>query len=408
MPSPERDPKNWLWLALALAAGVPALYFSHLGPGHLEGAGPAALVFGLGIVGAAFLLAWASETAQLDISQALALAVVALLAVLPEYAVDMVFAWKAGLDPQSDYVHYAAANMTGGNRLLVGIGWPLVVFLFWFSRRAALRLERDLSLELVFLAAATLYAFTIPLKGSIALWDAAVLIGLFVAYMWMSARAKAQEPELVGPSAALAALGRTPRRGAVLFLFAYAALVIILSAEPFADGLVQVGTEAGIDQFLMVQWVAPLASESPEILVAAILTMRGQATAAMTALVSSKVNQWTLLVGSLPVVFSVAGGTAQALPLGTRQMEEFFLTSAQSLFAVVLLVRMHISWRGALALFVLFLTQVVIPDPRVRLAFAFVYLAATVWVVAADWGRVREFGRLGRAVVGSLLGRTAP
>ena len=55
-----------------------------------------ALLFGLAIVGAAFILSWAAEVAQLDISAGLAIAVLAFIAVLPEYAVDMVLAWEGG------------------------------------------------------------------------------------------------------------------------------------------------------------------------------------------------------------------------------------------------------------------------------------------------------------------------
>src|SRR6185437_8223383 len=51
-------------------------------------------------------------------------AVVAVIAVLPEYAVDLYFSYTAGHNP--DYVQYAAANMTGSNRLLLGLGWPVV------------------------------------------------------------------------------------------------------------------------------------------------------------------------------------------------------------------------------------------------------------------------------------------
>ncbi|MGH2795964.1 MAG: sodium:proton exchanger, partial [Actinomycetota bacterium] len=43
------------------------------------------LLFGIGILGAAFLLSWGAEVAQLDISQALAIAFLAFIAVLPEY-----------------------------------------------------------------------------------------------------------------------------------------------------------------------------------------------------------------------------------------------------------------------------------------------------------------------------------
>ena len=51
-----------------------------------------AFLYGLAIVGAAFMLSWAAEVAQLDISAGLAIAILALIAVLPEYAVDFVFA----------------------------------------------------------------------------------------------------------------------------------------------------------------------------------------------------------------------------------------------------------------------------------------------------------------------------
>jgi len=49
------------------------------------------------------------------------------VAVLPEYAVDFVFTWKAGSDPA--YAPDALANMTGGNQLLIGVGWSMVVLM---------------------------------------------------------------------------------------------------------------------------------------------------------------------------------------------------------------------------------------------------------------------------------------
>ena len=81
-----------------------------------------AVLTGLAILGAAFLLSWAAELLQIEVSQALALAVLALIAVLPEYAVDAVFAYEAGRDPLVAQQGYAVANMTGGNRLLIGLG----------------------------------------------------------------------------------------------------------------------------------------------------------------------------------------------------------------------------------------------------------------------------------------------
>ena len=86
------------------------------------------------------------------------------------------------------------------------------------------------------------------------------------------------------------------------------------------------GQSLGIDEFLLVQWLAPLASEAPEFLIAALLAARGKAGAAMGLLLAAKLNQWTLLVGSLPLAYSFGAGQLAALPLDSRQVSEVLLT----------------------------------------------------------------------------------
>ena len=166
-------------IALAVAITLPAVGSSSSTP--ISHTPLEALIFGLAIVGAAFLLSWAAEVAQLDISAGLAIAILALIAVLPEYAVDFVFAWKGGqsfaatgaaclpLDGGTESpCSLALANMTGANRLLIGIGWTMVVFIALYRlrktgqappRRAAagtgVVLDREHSIEIAFLAVAT-------------------------------------------------------------------------------------------------------------------------------------------------------------------------------------------------------------------------------------------------------------
>ena len=395
--------RDVLFIAVAAAFGVPAALLRlldlagvielHLSPGLTV------LIFSSAIIGSAFLLSWAAEVAQKDVTQGLVLALVALVAVLPEYAVDFYLTWQAGQDPAGDYVHYATANMTGANRLLVGLGWPLVILVAWYQRRKPLQLDRALSLELLFLLAATLYAFTIPLKGSIALWDGAVLIGLFGLYLWRSGKGESEEPDLAGPAAFIGSFDPRMRRIAVVLLFVYAATIILASAEPFTEGLLDVGAVVGVDEFILVQWVAPLASESPEILIAMIFAFKNQATAAMAMLVSSKVNQWTLLVGSLPVVYTVSLGqaTAEGLPLDGRQSEEIWLTAAQSLFAIILLLRWRIGARGALALLIPWATQLGFTSTGARQIYAIGYIVAAFGLLLIDplrrraaWGLVPQ------------------
>jgi len=75
-------------------------------------------------------------------------------------------------------------------------------------------------------------------------------------------------------------------------------------------------------------------------------------------MISDKINQWTLLVGMLPLAMSLGAGGLIGLPLDARQKEEFLLTAAQSLFAIMLLVRLRISVLSAGLLFALFAVQV--------------------------------------------------
>jgi cation:H+ antiporter len=396
-----------------------------------------ALFFGLAIVGAAFMLSWAAEVAQLDISAGLAIAVLAFIAVLPEYAVDMVFAYKGGqavaeygssCHPPGasgeDACSLALANMTGANRLLIGIGWSMVVFIAWYRSRTLasrplkeVRLERSHAVEVSFLAIATVYSLTLPLKSSITIVDAVILVGIFVAYTVRISRAPAEEPHLVGPARLIGTFTTPRRRAAVIAMFLFAAAVILACAEPFAEALVATGEEFGISEFLLVQWLAPLASEAPELLVAGLYAWRLNTNAGLGTLVSSKVNQWTLLVGTLPIVFSIGLGAIGGLPIDAHQREELLLTAAQSFFALAVLVTLSITTREALALFGLFWAQfligAIVPESAAgveRIAVSIAYLALGLGIFFRNRGLIRpllrdgfrtSYGELARAQAGT-------
>ncbi len=381
--SESGDLKSWLLIIAAMACAVP--WFLYLAFGDAVSGPPVliALLTGGGIVGAAFLLSWAAEVFQLDVSQAFALALLALIAVLPEYAVDAVFAWNAASD--SSQAAYAVANMTGSNRLLVGFGWSAVVLVAWLRARRRVKVSRSApqatedgtlvngavvlqpqqAVELAILAIASIYALIIPLKGRIDLFDAAFLVTLFCIYAWATSRLPSEEPHLAGPAATVGKLTPTIRRAVMGAMLVFATVVIFLSAHSFADGLVRAGKALGIDEFVLVQWLAPLASEAPEFLVALLFAWRGLAGAGLRTLISSTVNQWTLLVGTLGVVFKIGQYYAVnptpgvGLPLDLRQTEELLLTSALSLFGLALISNFDLSIREAGALLGLFLFQLV-------------------------------------------------
>lgn len=421
---------------IAAAAALPGVFLWLTGAHHGEGAiapALAALLFGIAILGAAFLLSWAAEAAQMDISAGAALAGLALITVLPEYAVDMVYTFKAGdankfcsslpeaqqaVEAVCQNVHYAAANMTGGNRLLVGLAWPLIVIVFWFkTRKQVINLSWENTAEVAFLGVATLYSFTIPLKESISLVDMVFLIGLFVAYLWRLSKLPREEELVEGPAAVLAELPKVQRRTGVAILAVVAALVILVVAEPFAESLVEAGRQLNVNEFLLIQWLAPLASESPEVVVAILFTLHLKPTAALGAMISSKINQWTLLVGMIPLVFNIGntlntgGWNWLALPLGARQNEEFFLTAAQSLFALALLLRLKFHLQTALLLLGLFVAQFVTgfilqndeaASIQALTIFAWVYIALAGVLIARSFRFLDDYIQVG------LLNRPAP
>jgi len=410
--APENLRGNLTAIGLAVALTIPGLA-SAVSDAHIT-PWAAALLYGIAVVGAAFLMAWGAEVLQLDVSQGLALAVLALIAVLPEYAVDFVFTAKAGKNP-TEYAPLALANMTGGNRLLIGVGWSLVVLLAaWRMRRIAKRdgyegpldddvtLGRAHSIEIGFLLVATLYSLTLPFKRSITLIDAAVLVTLFVAYLVRVARAPADEPDLIGPAALIGTLPQRRRRIVVGVMLVGAAAVILGCAEGFAEALVETGSQFGVSKFLLVQWLAPLASEAPELLVAGLFAWRLNTEAGLGALVSSKVNQWTLLVGTLPIVFAVSSNSLHGLPLDALQREELFLTAAQSAFAVAVLANRSVSVKEAVSLFGLFLSQfllgAVLPEhlkELERIGVGIVYLMLAAVMIYRQRGAFRPLLRDG-------------
>jgi len=381
MPArPRAARRHWSLIAVMVALSLMGivLRFGGIHPEAVLGA----IVFGVTILAAAFLLAWAAETAEMDISQGMALAVIALIAVLPEYAVDFTLAWRAGADPVEAARGLAIANMTGGNRLLIGLGWPIVFALVFYKTRVGeLFVDRHRALELAFLAMASGYAIFIPLRHTLTLIDTIVLVSMFVMYVYFTSKVESEEVELVGPASTMGALSDWRRRSLIVGIFLFCATAIFSAAEPFADSLIEMGGHLGVSDFVLIQWLAPLASESPEVLVACLLAWRGRAHVGMGALISSTVNQWTLLIGTLPLVFLISAGEfhwTSGLPLDARQHEEIFLTAAQSAFAIAVFINLKMSTKEAVALFVLFATQLFIPSEQVRIYYAAAYTVLCV------------------------------
>ena len=400
----------WLRLlapfALCLLVALPGVLVS-LGELSLSPV-LAAVSTGAAIVAAAFMLGWVGEAAELDLAGGLAVGLLAVVTILPEYVVSVYFAFAAGTDPAM--VQYASANVTGANRLLLGFGWPVMALVgFWALRgRASRKAKRELApkpaksdtsfgieldyearTDLGFLLIASLICLLIPITQSLHLLVGILLVLVFFFYLWRQSHAEREEPELEGTAARVGELPKWGRRAFIVLVFLVAAGIILASAEPFAHNLIGAGQELGVDQYLLVQWVAPFASEAPEFTLAIIFALKGKPNMGLSVLLSSKVNQWTALAGSLPIAYVLGGGSA-AIPMIGRQSEEFMLTAAQTLMGVALLLSLRLGIRASLALFGLFLAAFLIPDEGVRMDIAWLYFAVALFFFIRRRRYIRE------------------
>ncbi len=336
-------------------AGVASLEIMKVGPETALWAAPAILL-------AAMLIAWAAESAQFFIAQGFALAILAWLQTLPEFAVEAVLAWR-------QQVPLLLANLTGALRLLTGLGWPLIygtaALFHRLKYKRPLReitLDKDHCVEVVGLLVPLLYVSVIWAKASLNLFDAAVLVLIYVAYLWILSKMPPQAHEGIED------LDRIPRmvvksspkvRTLLIFgLFAAGGGLIYYAAEPFLGSLLAVSAMLGIPSFVFVQWVAPFVSEFPEKVSAFYWAKTiDRAPMALMNMVSSNINQWTLLTAMLVVVYSLSKGEPSVIHFDSQQELELLMTIGQSLVGMIFLVNMALNWWEAGALFTLWFAQ---------------------------------------------------
>ncbi len=350
----------------------------------------------------AFLVAWGAEAAQFLISQGLALAALAWLQTLPEFAVEAVIAWDAGKDPSR--AHLAIANLTGAIRLLIGLGWPMIFFVAaFFGRRTKpglpeILLEREHAVEVVGLAPPLLYFVVIYLKRSISVVDAAVLLALYVAYLWVLWQCPPHAEEELDEAPAVSRwayrLGGRRRTAAITGLFVLGGVLLYLTAHPFLESMLSVAALLGVSEFVFVQWVAPFLSEFPEKLSAFYWARRvTKAPMALMNMASSNINQWTVLAAMIPLVYGWSSATAghgwQPFAFDVEQQVEIGLTVAQSILAMLLLCNMKFNWFDAASLFVLWAVQFFVPHLREEVTV--LYLLWCVWLIVLFATKRRDF-----------------
>ena len=322
----------------------------------------AVLWAGPAIILASLMIAWGAEAAQFFIAQGIALAVLALLQTLPEFAIEAVLAAKRELP-------FLLANLTGALQLLTGLGWPLIYFAasraYRRDRKSPMRVIRladEQCVQILSLLAGVLYEFFVWWKGALTVYDSLPLLLIYVAYLWIMRRLPPSEQEDVDEIAAIPrAIVRAPRRiriTTILGLFIAGGLAVFLFADPFLYGLGGLAAATGISSFVFIQWVAPMVSEAPEGISAYFWARdHERASIGLMNLVSSNISQWTLMAAMLPVVLSFASNGIAGIPFDSNQSREMLLTLSQSLLAVLFLMDMEVAWWEVAGLFLLWATQ---------------------------------------------------
>jgi len=384
-PEDRRVARAGLPLAMACLLVWIAIPIHPVSPWTALWATPAILI-------AAMLIAWAAESAQFFVAQGFALAILAWLQTLPEFAVEFVLAWK-------QQVELLMANLTGALRLLTGLAWPGIYFIaaMGYRRRHGrplrrIRLEDEQCVEVVGLLVPLIYMFWVWAKGTLNLVDAAVLIGIYVAYLWVLRKMPPQEAEKAEeldriPRAIV--MARRPVRNAfIVGFFVVGGLLIYFSAEPFLASLLAIATLVGVPYFVFVQWVAPFISEFPEKVSAFYWAHTvDRASMGLMNMVSSNINQWTLLAAMLPIVYSVSRGTPSTIPFDERQSLELLMTLGQSLVGMFFLINMELAWWEAGALFALWFTQFLFsPFPPAESGIGYIAGHIHWWVTLAYLG----------------------
>ncbi len=335
----------------------------------------------------AFVIAWGAEAAQFLISQGLALAILAWLQTMPEFAGEAVIAWGAGKNPSE--THLVIANFTGSLRLLVGLGWPMIYFVAAGFRKqlAPVKLDDEHSVEIFGLLLPIAYFTFIWWKGTLSIWDAIPLSACYFAYLWVLWKIPPRSDE----SEALEDLGVIPRRTlalppvwrntAIAAMFAGGGVLLYFSAHPFLNSMLALAATFGVSNFVFVQWVAPFLSEFPEKL-SAFYWARKVSTAniALMNMVSSNINQWSILSALIPVIFVVSSGRIQPLVFDQFQRTEILLTILQSFLGVLLLLDLQLKMFEAALLFVFWFVQFVVPSWREEMIY--VYLAWCIVEIA--------------------------
>jgi len=346
------------------------------------------ILYGFSIFSAALIISWAAESSERDISGSFVIAIIALIAVLPEYAIETVLAYTAGQSYKlnnfvfTNRVGYVSANVTGANRLLAGLGWPLIMLINMLKNNQSLNIKNNNKLELLVLGIGAISMIIASIIKFQPIFISFVLIIIYLIYLFITSKKESTEFEFVGISEYLANLPKLTRITTNILLIIFSAVTIFIVSHPFVESLIHIGGKFGIDEYYLIQWLAPLASESPEIIIASLFAMKGRSLESISIILSSQANQMSLLIGSMGAIFSFATSSLISFPLNDTQGVEFLLTSAFALLQISMILWGKFKLQMPVLLLIIFFVQLIITDTSLRAYLSIaIYMFALIYLI---------------------------
>ena len=346
------------------------------------------IAYGCSIFSAALIISWAAESSERDISGSFVIAIIALIAVLPEYAIETVLAYTAGQSYKlnnfvfTNRVGYVSANVTGANRLLAGLGWPLIMLINMLKNNQSLNIKNNNKLELLVLGIGAISMIIASIIKFQPIFISFILIIIYLIYLFITSKKESTESEFVGISEYLANLPKLTRITTNILLIIFSAVTIFIVSHPFVESLIHIGGKFGIDEYYLIQWLAPLASESPEIIIASLFAMKGRSLESISIILSSQANQMSLLIGSMGAIFSFATSSLISFPLNDTQGVEFLLTSAFALLQISMILWGKFKLQMPVLLLIIFFVQLIITDTSIRAYLSIaIYMFALIYLI---------------------------
>ena len=346
------------------------------------------ILYGFSIFSAALIISWAAESSERDISGSFVIAIIALIAVLPEYAIETVLAYTAGQSYKlnnfvfTNRVGYVSANVTGANRLLAGLGWPLIMLINMLKNNQLLNIKNNNKLELLVLGIGAISMIIASIIKFQPIFISFILIIIYLIYLFITSKKESTESEFVGISKYLANLPKLTRITTNILLIIFSAVTIFIVSHPFVESLIHIGGKFGIDEYYLIQWLAPLASESPEIIIASLFAMKGRSLESISIILSSQANQMSLLIGSMGAIFSFATSSLISFPLNDTQGVEFLLTSAFALLQISMILWGKFKLQMPVLLLIIFFVQLIITDTSIRAYLSIaIYMFALIYLI---------------------------